>query len=1075
MKQFNKFFLLIIINLFVVSANAQLKLPGEVPPKWVTNLEHFVDVPTPIASSLGTYGNIGMAYYTGRPDISIPLYNLKVRGFSMPITLSYDASGVMPNSLPTWVGQNWTLNVGGVITRNRCWNFDEWVGSTHARNGSYGLTFNYFQCHGKLIELLNKPDGNYKELKDAVSYATYDLSPDEFSFNFMGKSGKFYLDANGNWVVQSVDNLEVIFDINKSSNFIHPFYPRFANKDLQPKSIAGFIIRDENGYEYQFGYSPNAIEYNTNFWRMSISEHKECWHAMSWYLSKVTDRYGNVLFSLSYERGTYIIQVFNCSYTEGVYTKSTGIFGAEACYTNSNQSLPYSFTISSPVYLKRIKALNGLTVDLLSSKVGDNMGTEKLYKKLYTHFGGVSGLYQELAKNVSGWLFSGAEHTPFPSKRGFYYLQEDDDSLYKFRHNPPSFYNKGRYLPTGSDRDIREDLLSYSRLRKLDCIAIRREGNPRLVNTIGFKFCTSIVNKRLCLDSVLVQDNAGENNKTGIKNKYKFRYNKFERLPEDYLTTAVDHWGYYNGRSYYRQLNKMETLRNPNFEFSQIGVLNKIIYPTGGCVVMEYEPNTYGQKLTHNRQELEKNDGIGGGLRIKSIKMYDSDKMKQLISERIFSYNVPGTSMSSGELFALPLYRWNYKLKCEQDNVTYYMGISHSSSIVPLVNSSGSSVGYSYVTEMIKDIDKQGENMETHVYHFSNLSTKGAKDQPFILTFGYTDVMTPSDEYTDLSFKRGLLLNETIYDQNGKKAHAIEYKYRTDESDYFKQHVLTSNLRYECPYPSAAFAHYFGGVYKLYYPKYDVVEEQDTIFPADGSSPIITIKKFSKVDKTYTSGYAYKHDVNVRLTVGQNIIRANTTEGYRYKFGMFTHCNEEDSILYKKMFYIKPLDIIFQRNGQLVSVFSTKYKKLVGKGYLVPSLFIHTNHSSKADTLVSNISYTDTGVPFYYKEQGRPSTFLRWGYNDCYLIVKSYTYVPFAVSNEDFLDSENYFSKLLQYVRTASPGTVAYTYDMLSGPTAIMRSNGSTTTYKYNQFGDLHEIYDFNGNLLKKYQYNYRR
>jgi len=150
MKQFNKFFLLIIINLFVVSANAQLKLPGEVPPKWVTNLEHFVDVPTPIASSLGTYGNIGMAYYTGRPDISIPLYNLKVRGFSMPITLSYDASGVMPNSLPTWVGQNWTLNVGGVITRNRCWNFDEWVGSTHARNGSYGLTFNYFQCHGVL-------------------------------------------------------------------------------------------------------------------------------------------------------------------------------------------------------------------------------------------------------------------------------------------------------------------------------------------------------------------------------------------------------------------------------------------------------------------------------------------------------------------------------------------------------------------------------------------------------------------------------------------------------------------------------------------------------------------------------------------------------------------------------------------------------------------------------------------------------------------------------------------------------------------------------------------------------------
>ncbi|WP_288146238.1 hypothetical protein, partial [Xylanibacter caecicola] len=56
---------------FIIQAAAQQMAPG--------------DVPTPNASDLGRYGDIPVSYYTGRPDISIPIYTLKVRDMEFPL------------------------------------------------------------------------------------------------------------------------------------------------------------------------------------------------------------------------------------------------------------------------------------------------------------------------------------------------------------------------------------------------------------------------------------------------------------------------------------------------------------------------------------------------------------------------------------------------------------------------------------------------------------------------------------------------------------------------------------------------------------------------------------------------------------------------------------------------------------------------------------------------------------------------------------------------------------------------------------------------------------------------------
>lgn len=74
-------------------------------------------VPTPNQSSLGTYGIIPVSPYTGKADISVPIYSTEQRGVPLDIRLSYETSGLRINQLPGWTGHNWTLLAGGAITR----------------------------------------------------------------------------------------------------------------------------------------------------------------------------------------------------------------------------------------------------------------------------------------------------------------------------------------------------------------------------------------------------------------------------------------------------------------------------------------------------------------------------------------------------------------------------------------------------------------------------------------------------------------------------------------------------------------------------------------------------------------------------------------------------------------------------------------------------------------------------------------------------------------------------------------------------------------------------------------------
>ena len=68
---------------------------------------------SPQAQSFQKYLNHQITEYNGLPEIDIPLYELKIKGLTIPVTLSYHASGIRYKQYDGEVGAGWSLNAGG--------------------------------------------------------------------------------------------------------------------------------------------------------------------------------------------------------------------------------------------------------------------------------------------------------------------------------------------------------------------------------------------------------------------------------------------------------------------------------------------------------------------------------------------------------------------------------------------------------------------------------------------------------------------------------------------------------------------------------------------------------------------------------------------------------------------------------------------------------------------------------------------------------------------------------------------------------------------------------------------------
>jgi len=104
-KEFSLLIVFLVCGVLMgqTATNDPLKIPYYIPK-------------SPEATAFAKYGDIQAGEYTGIPDISIPIHEVKSGELSVPIKLSYHASGIQVGQEATWVGLGWNLIAGGSIT-----------------------------------------------------------------------------------------------------------------------------------------------------------------------------------------------------------------------------------------------------------------------------------------------------------------------------------------------------------------------------------------------------------------------------------------------------------------------------------------------------------------------------------------------------------------------------------------------------------------------------------------------------------------------------------------------------------------------------------------------------------------------------------------------------------------------------------------------------------------------------------------------------------------------------------------------------------------------------------------------
>jgi|21_taG_2_1085346.scaffolds.fasta_scaffold00086_2 YD repeat-containing protein len=240
---------LVVLILGYATANAQLSTE-----KTFIDYNNIEMPVSPNAASLGTYGDTPVNLATGIPNISIPIYTLEVDGVNVPISLSYHASGIQVNELATAVGLKWTLNAGGGIFRSVSGKPDE-DGWRQPFNDLGPLSDGFYDN----FDVLNFND----QTSIIGSPPTYnglaklrDHNPDNYSYNFLGYSGKYITDFYNVAVKNYADKLFIddrtIKDqMGNTYIFGENGYIETSNREFSYNSErTGASPIDNNGYSY---------------------------------------------------------------------------------------------------------------------------------------------------------------------------------------------------------------------------------------------------------------------------------------------------------------------------------------------------------------------------------------------------------------------------------------------------------------------------------------------------------------------------------------------------------------------------------------------------------------------------------------------------------------------------------------------------------------------------------------------------------------------------------------------------------------------------------------------------------
>jgi hypothetical protein len=946
------------------------------------------------------YGGQRPSLYTGTVKADIPIYTYKDKDFEIPISLTYASNGLLPNVQASSVGLGWMLQAGGGFIMQEVNGVLDDGGAGNVSGYS-----SYIKNLDPLDRSLMARISLYYDLPfpaissdpnndEAGPY--YETTPDIFTFNFCGHSGKFLTTHAGTH----------IFNTNHPSG---EYKIDFLRNRI--------TITTGDGYKYKFQISgESSISTNT------LNNHNSHNDNRKWNLHQImapngrTVEFNYILEGFENRRGAGFSSIFYETYTAGFWHVRGESFEPVNSLSSAKSLMYYPYIVSS----------SG-TISLISTITIDN--------QTHIEFQYSARKYQE-----EGWSSDG-------SGPG----------------DPGALNNNSRGFTT------------LATPKKLDGIKVRSRigSGPEYILkkcTLEYDYGLSSGNQIMLLKNVSL---------SGIGSYQMDYYNSQNPFPY-HGTPAIDHWGYYNGQESNHLLSAIpdpyfdgliacfrSDSRDPHSEFAIQGMLKKLVYPTGGHSIFNYEDHTFSE-ATIGGQYLSKNFNTDnyrvnsttwrtGGLRIHNITDYSATGQRLKWIDYAYTDYL---GYNAGILTCFPIYIQNYRIpgwasaqRMRQQAADYQFTNNDVNEILGY-HASKTHIEYSSVRE----INSDGSYT---VYSFTNSSSASVPDDDVPGAYYYKHNYCEAPEVTlpiSLESQRGKLVWVEHYDNTGHIKSRTENLY-----DYSKELSYVVQAKFA---PFNAYEHW------IYTDDYPLEKTVSTTF--SGNNRISSVINYRYNDKNQLSE-------STTVNSKQDSIRIRNIYAHEMAPGIV-----RDSILEQNLLALpwKTIKTVREQSGVEKTVDAALYSYKLASGKIVPAAIASAGNLPLSAAIEPTYK-TETSFDIYddfgnlvqtTDKTGKTNSYV-WGYGGMYVLAKIEDVTIDQIINRGFptLLTRLIPGELNTAQRQAATWwgrTTLYEYKPLIGITKITDPYGITTSYTYNSDNKLYQIKDHDGNIIKQYNYS---
>lgn len=553
----------------------------------------------------------------------------------------------------------------------------------------------------------------------------------------------------------------------------------------------------------------------------------------------------------------------------------------------------------------------------------------------------------------------------------------------------------------------------------------------------------------------------------------------FEYFPSQETTLfGKDYWGYKNNRGYFGITIPSITLeddkntqifggtnnRLPNLGTTQDGILNKIIYPTGGWTQYYYELNQYNLRGIKS----------GGGLRVSQIRSADEEG-NLIIKSYEYSNNGCGTYMVYPEDACRP--SDDVFVEYYAPGQTYYghyrrrsFNFEFNDDVSYLANAG---IHYTVITEYTHNVSK-GEFGKTEYYYDNPYEADATAEYPSRGTVSpVKDGKIFVSQFNSFWRKANLWIRKT-YKKNGSTYELqaeIENKYDKTQIDrLYGLKIFTSAEFYnESSYgleKEGANAGYEVFRFADYY--ISIGKEQLTSSVETNYFPGGNVKK--------QTNYYYNDKGLLKKNV-ESFGNETVTKEWTYYYE-----NENEMKSLNLLSSFKDYTVNYQNgtaSGNVIDSNTYTYQKWGEKAW-APSK-IYTFSSGKDTPYVTYHKYDDYGNPLWITDINSEDVIYVWGYNKQYLVAEirnlPYATVDAALNMNSFSSAVVPDYSKIDKLRKDYPKAYvkSYTYKPLVGITSVTDVNGLKTTYEYDAESRLKAIKDHEGAVMQEFIYHFRR